>query len=70
VKALPEAVERTSPLGRLTVSADVSGSTVTVRTRVAFDKTRITPAEYPEWRAFCEAADRAFAQHLVVGTGK
>jgi cellulose synthase operon protein C len=70
VKTLPEPVQQTSPLGRLSVTAEVAGSTVTVKTRVAFDKTRVTPAEYAEWRAFCEAADRAFAQRLVVGAAK
>jgi len=70
VKTLPEAVSQSSPLGRLSVSAEVTGSTVTVKTRVSFDKTRITPAQYAEWRAFCEAADRAFAQRLVLGTSK
>jgi cellulose synthase operon protein C len=70
VKTLPDPVQQSSALGRISVSADVAGSTVTIKTRVAFDKTRITPAEYPEWRAFCEAADRAFAQRLVVGASK
>ena len=70
VKTLPEPIERKSSLGRLSVSAEIAGMTVTVKTRVAFDKTRITPAEYTEWRAFCEAADRAFLQRLVVGVAK
>jgi tetratricopeptide (TPR) repeat protein len=70
VKTLPDPVQQSSALGRLSVSAEVSGATVTIKTRVAFDKTRITPAEYAEWRAFCEAADRAFAQRLVVGASK
>jgi hypothetical protein len=70
VKTLPEPVTEKSPLGRLSVSAEANGNTVTVKTRVAFDKTRITPKEYGEWRAFCEAADRAFAQRLVVGAAK
>ena len=70
VKTLPDAVEQKTPLGRLSVSAEAQGSTVTIKTRVSFDKTRITPKEYADWRAFCEAADRAFAQRLVVGTGK
>jgi len=70
VKTLPDPIERSSPLGRISVTADVAGATVTIKTRVSFDKTRIAPAEYPEWRAFCEAADRAFAQRLVVGAAK
>jgi hypothetical protein len=56
VKTLPEPVQQSSPLGQLSVSAEISGTTVTIKTRVAFDKSRITPAEYADWRAFCEAA--------------
>jgi len=70
VKTLPDAVQQTSPLGRISVNAEVTGNTVTIKTRVAFDKARINPGEYAEWRAFCEAADRAFAQRLVVGASK
>jgi tetratricopeptide (TPR) repeat protein len=70
VKTLPEPVQQSSPLGRLTVSAEVNGATVIVKSKVAFDKTRIGPGAYAEWRAFCEAADRAFAQRLVVGAAK
>jgi hypothetical protein len=70
VKTLPDAISQSSPLGRLSVSAEVTGSTVTVKSRISFDKTRITPAEYADWRAFCEAADRAFAQRLVLGTSR
>jgi cellulose synthase operon protein C len=70
VKTLPEPVQQSSRLGRLSVSAEANGATVTIRAKVAFDKTRIGPSEYPEWRAFCEAADRAFAQRLVVGAAK
>jgi tetratricopeptide (TPR) repeat protein/transglutaminase-like putative cysteine protease len=70
VKMLPEPVQQSSALGRLSLHAEVTGATVTIKTRVAFDKARITPAEYAEWRAFCEAADRAFAQRLVVGVSK
>ena len=70
VKTLPEPVQQSSPLGRLSVSAEVNGTTVTIKTSVAFDKTRITPSQYAEWRAFCEAADRAFAQRLVLGAAK
>jgi hypothetical protein len=70
VKTLPEPSQQETPFGAFMISAEASGGKVTVKTRVAFQKTRITPAEYPAWRAFCEAADRAFSQRLVVGAGK
>jgi hypothetical protein len=70
VKSLPEAVQDDTPFGAYSVSAETSAGKVVVRTKIAIRKTRIKPAEYPGWRAFCEAADRAFAQRLVVGGGK
>jgi len=70
VRTSPEPAEQKTPFGSFMISAEVSANKVTIKTRVAFAKTRITPAEYPAWRAFCEATDRAFAQRLVVGTAK
>jgi tetratricopeptide (TPR) repeat protein/transglutaminase-like putative cysteine protease len=56
-----------SPFGRFSFTFEESQGKVTVKTVLAFKKARITPAEYPAWRAFCEAADRAFGQRFVVG---
>ena len=56
-----------TPFGRFSVSFEESPGKVVVRSSLAFKKARITPAEYPAWRAFCEAADQAFGQTMVVG---
>jgi hypothetical protein len=37
-----------------------------VKTQVTMTKTRITAAEYPAFRAWCEEVDRALGQRLVV----
>ncbi len=55
------------PFGRFSFTFEEAQGKVTVKTTLAFKKARVTPAEYPAWRAFCEAADRAFGQRFVVG---
>ncbi|HKQ69713.1 MAG TPA: DUF3857 domain-containing protein, partial [Polyangiaceae bacterium] len=70
VKGPPDNLHQETPFGTFSINAEVSPGKVTVKSKVSFDKTRIAPAEYPAFRSFCEAADRAFAQRLVVGVGK
>src|SRR5439155_26038653 len=70
VKSLPEAMQEDTPLGAFSMSAESSGGKVILKSHVAIKKTRITPAEYAAWRAFCQAADRAFSQRLVLGGAK
>ena len=70
MRSLPEAMSQKTPFGHFSIAAEAQGQKVVVKTAIAFDKARITPAEYAGWRAFCEAADRAFAQRLVVGAAK
>jgi hypothetical protein len=55
-----------TPFGRFAISFDEGNGKVVIKASIAFKKTRITPSEYPAWRAFCEAADRAFGQSMVV----
>jgi hypothetical protein len=61
----PEQVD--TPFGRYSISVEQSAGKVVVKTSLAFKKSRIKPAEYAAWRAFCERADRALMQRLVVG---
>lgn len=68
VQEAPKAVAGQSAYGNYSVVVDSSTpGTVRVRTHVAFDKTRITAAEYGAFRAFCEEVDRALGQRLVYG---
>jgi tetratricopeptide (TPR) repeat protein len=67
VTRAPTAAQGDTPFGRFAFSFEESAGKVTVKAQLAFKKSRVTPAEYPAFRAFCEAADRAFGQRLVVG---
>lgn len=55
-----------TPFGRFSIAFEESAGKVIVKSSLAFKKARITPAEYPAWRAFCEAVDRGFGQSIVV----
>ena len=70
VKAVPESIHEQGPFGSYAVSAEVSAGKVVVNTIVAIQKSRISSGEYQGWRAFCEAADRALSQRLVLGVPK
>lgn len=70
VKSLPEAMQQDTPFGAFSITSEAAPGKVLLKTRVSIRKTRIKPGEYAEWRAFCEAADRAFAQRLVLGAAK
>jgi cellulose synthase operon protein C len=63
----PIASQLDSPFGRFSIAFEESAGKVVVKTTLAFKKARITPAEYPAFRTFCEAADRAFGQRMTVG---
>jgi tetratricopeptide (TPR) repeat protein len=66
VSRSPQPAQLDTPFGRFSVAFEESAGKVVVRTLLAFKKARITPAEYPAWRAFCEAVDRAFGQRVEV----
>lgn len=63
----PKAASGQSPYGAYTVTVENNGGSLRVRTHVAFDKTRISAAEYPAFRTYCEEVDRALGQRLVYG---
>ncbi len=72
VVRLPDAAHGESPFGSFSVEVASEGSTgdrATVRatTTVTLTATRISAADYPAFRAFCEKADRALGQRLVYG---
>jgi cellulose synthase operon protein C len=70
VKAVPDTLQADGPFGSYSISAEVSPNKVVVRTKLAFNKSRILASEYPAWRAFCETVDRALSQRLLVGVTK
>ncbi len=62
----PAPAQLDTPFGRFALTFEEQPGKVVVKTMLAFKKSRITPAEYPAWRAFCEAVDRTFGQRIVV----
>jgi tetratricopeptide (TPR) repeat protein len=66
IERLPEPVKLDSPYGKVELTADVQSGKVVVRSSIALKKSRIAPVEYAQFRAFCEAADNALGQRLVL----
>lgn len=52
--------------GSYSLTVDEQPSAITVKSRLSLSKKRITPAEYPAFRAFCAKVDEALSQRLVV----
>ena len=63
----PTPAKGDSPFGSFAVEVEASAGKVVVRGTMSLKKARITPGEYPAFRAWCEQADRAFGQRLVLG---
>jgi hypothetical protein len=70
VRSLPEPVQEDTPFGAFSLSAENAGGKVILKSKIAINKSRIKPAEYAAWRAFCASADRAFSQRLIIGGAK
>ncbi|MGK4001986.1 DUF3857 domain-containing protein [Sorangium sp. So ce1036] len=62
---LPQDVD--TPFGKFSISVEQSAGKVVVRSQISLKKSRIKPSEYMSFRAFCETADRAFGQRVVLG---
>jgi len=66
LERVPEDVDVTTPFGSIRVVVKQDAGKVTVTSRLALGKSRVTPAEYPAFRAFCQKVDAALEQRLVV----
>ncbi|MGH7271332.1 MAG: DUF3858 domain-containing protein, partial [Polyangiaceae bacterium] len=66
VRSLPAATSGSSPFGSYAVKTANLGGAIRVRTTVTLVKTRISPSEYPAFRAWCEEVDRALGQRATV----
>jgi hypothetical protein len=62
----PTAQDVVTPFGAVHVTVDSSPGTVRVVTSISLDRSRVGAGEYAAFRAFCEAADHALSQRLVV----
>ncbi|MBL9028471.1 MAG: DUF3857 domain-containing protein [Myxococcales bacterium] len=67
VKRLPVNAKVTTPLGYVEVTVENEGNRVVIKSKLAILKSRISPSEYASFRAFCQSADDALSQRLVVG---
>ncbi len=65
LKSGPVASSGNSPFGSYRVEVAQQGGLVTVKTRLEITASRITPKQYPAFKVFCEAADRALGGRLV-----
>ncbi len=61
---LPTSREETSRFGTVRVQVESTPTSIHSKTTVAMTAPRISPADYPEFRAWCERADRALGQRL------
>jgi hypothetical protein len=67
----PHPAEGKSPFGFYKVDVDLGQpGIVRVKTTVGITKSRISAAEYGDFRAFCERADRELGQSLTFTVGK
>jgi len=64
----PQTMNVESPFGAVRVTAESNGGLINVRTEIALSQSRISAADYPAFREFCERADRALGQRLVYAT--
>ena len=70
VKSAPEPAKVETPFGTYALTVETEPGKVKVKSSLQLTKTRITPAEYAAFRAFCEGADRVFSQRLVIGEAR
>jgi hypothetical protein len=61
---LPASVS--SEFGTVTVTVENAAGSIQVKTVSTIDRSRISAKEYPAFRAWCESADRALGQRVVV----
>jgi tetratricopeptide (TPR) repeat protein/transglutaminase-like putative cysteine protease len=63
--SVPAPVRVQSPFGSVSIEVEQAAGTIRVRTKVVLDRSRIAPAEYDAFRAFCEKGDRALGQRVI-----
>ncbi len=66
----PEGGEAESPFGRLRVTVEATARQVQTRTELEIRRDRVTPEEYPAFRAWVQAADRILQQRLILEGGR
>ena len=64
---MPTAAHVESPFGEYSVEASADAGQVRVHSRLLLKVSRVSPQRYAEFRRFCQGADAAFDQRLVLG---
>ena len=67
VRRMPAPIKLTTPVGFVELEVSNEGSKVVVKSKLAITKSRIAPSEYAAFRDFCQKADDALSQRLVIG---
>jgi tetratricopeptide (TPR) repeat protein/transglutaminase-like putative cysteine protease len=67
VKHVPADASLQSPFGTLEIKVERTANRLIVRSKLRLTRTRIKPAEYADFRAFCESVDRALNDRVSVG---
>ncbi len=67
--ALPPPAAIDSPFGRLVLRVEDREGAVVATSELTLSRSRVTPAEYGAFRAFCAQVDAALAQRLAVTLG-
>ena len=62
----PSTATQDGRFGSYSVSVQQDHDQVTVSSRLIVKVERVTPKDYPAWKSFCEAADRALSPRLVI----
>jgi hypothetical protein len=62
----PDAADVRGPFGTAEVHVEQVPGRIHVRTVVTLDRSRIAASEYAAFRAWCESADRALGQRVVI----
>jgi len=67
VRSLPTNASIDGPFGTVILDVKQEGSKVVVKSQLALKMPRIPPAQYPAFRDFCQKADDALTQRVIVG---
>jgi len=62
----PAATRLDAPFGRFEYTVEAAGSTLTAHRTLVITRDRVSPADYPAFRAFCGAVDDAMGRRITV----
>ncbi len=66
VASMPQPVQVDGPFGYYSLQVETTGQKVKVQSKLGVKVSRVNVPDYPAWKQFCEAADRALGAPLVV----